>query len=216
MTEKVREYIDLVYGMGKLRELIDEKAEWNKDERVTEYTTMAMSALEGMTEEEAKYLDIATTALKAMAKALLTVVEARGKGGISELAAKIVAKAGISGHDCDNCSKVGKCDMEAMIRAEKANHIDAQVEENKRLREALDHIANDKKTPSQPWMEYLHLKRIAREVLKPDTEEGHWDCVCTNPTPSSPSVEGKRKCLFCAREMVYRTALKPDTEEGES
>ena len=82
---------------------------------------------------------------------------------------------------------------------------DAQTEEIKRFREALDHIANDKETPSQPWMEYLHLKRIAREALKLNTEEGHWDCICTNPTPSSPSVEGKRKCLFCAREMVYCT-----------
>ncbi len=98
---------------------------------------------------------------------------------------------------------------------EMANHIDAQAEENKRFREALDHIANDKETPSQPWMEYLHLKRIAREALKTDTEGGHWDCICANPTPSSPSVEGKRKCLFCAREMVYRTALKPHTEKGK-
>ena len=95
MTEKVREYIDLLYGMGKLRESIDEKAEWNEDERVTEYTTMAMSALEGMTEEETKYLDIATSALKVMAAALLAIVEAWGKGGISELAAKIIAKASI-------------------------------------------------------------------------------------------------------------------------
>ncbi len=120
MTEKVREYIDLLYGMGKLRESIDEKAEWNEDERVTEYTTMAMSALEGMTEEETKYLDIATSALKVMAAALLAIVEAWGKGGISELVAKIIAKASISGHDCDNCNDKGKCEIEATVREEKA------------------------------------------------------------------------------------------------
>ncbi len=121
MTEKVRDHIDLMYGMGKLRESIDEKAEWNKDERVTEYTIKAMEALGSFTEEEAEYLDIATVALNAMGKSLMVVAKARAKdGGISELAAKIIAKAGISGHDCDNCNDKGKCDMEAIIRAEKA------------------------------------------------------------------------------------------------
>ncbi len=44
--------------------------------------------------------------------------------------------------------------------------IDAQAEENTRLREALEHIANDKETPSQPWIEYLHLKGVAQAALK--------------------------------------------------
>ena len=151
---------------------------------------------------------------------------------------------------------------------EMANHIDAQAEEIKRLREALEYYADrDNMAVIQhdiwsSWMRFMfstgsmtifnewtmspdRVERWKRQMnttyigLTPDeketdckvidefritdkaqaalkpTEEGHWDCVCTNPTPSSPSVEGKRKCLFCAREMVYRTALKPNTEEGK-
>ena len=90
------------------------------------------------------------------------------------------------------------------------DHIDAQVEENKQFREALNYYADVhwSMVRGGPGIQ------VAVAALKP-TEEGHWDCICTNPTPSSPSVEGKRKCLFCAREMVYRTDIKPDTEEGE-
>ncbi len=75
-------------------------------------------------------------------------------------------------------------------------------------------LTPDEKETDCKVIDEFRITDKAQAALKP-TEEGHWDCVCTNPTPSSPSVEGKRKCLFCAREMVYRTALKPDTEEGE-
>ena len=79
--------------------------------------------------------------------------------------------------------------------------VDAQAEENKQLREALNYYADVhwSMVRGGPGIQ------VAVDALRTDTEEGHWDCICTNPTPSSPSVEGKRKCLFCAREMVYRT-----------
>ena len=39
-------------------------------------------------------------------------------------------------------------------------------------------------------------------MLSDEQKQGRWECICGNPTPSESSVSGKRKCLFCGREMV--------------
>ena len=121
MTEKVREYLDLNYGMAKLRESLSNE-EWPKDERVKDYFDKVLELADGFTGEEAKYMDTLTGALDAIGKTLKERSEVlNGElGGFKDIAAKILAKAGISGHDCDNCRDAGSCDMEAEVRAQKS------------------------------------------------------------------------------------------------
>ena len=63
-----------------------------------------------------------------------------------------------------------------------------------------------------------HLDLHDHQVYEPDTaqgakirpehahrmeQEGRWECTCKSPRPSSASVEGKRKCLWCGKEMKF-------------
>ena len=54
------------------------------------------------------------------------------------------------------------------IASDCLDHIDALTAENKKLRDALEHIANDKMNTGWQAMtiDYQHLKRIARDAIK--------------------------------------------------
>ncbi len=120
MTEKVRDYIDLCMGLIDLKNTM-EKAEFPVDERAVEYSRMIKESVRKLTETEADYLDKVPHAVNAVGKSMHMAAQKMDNfGGISELAAKFMVKTGISGHDCDNCKDKGKCDMEAMVREEKA------------------------------------------------------------------------------------------------
>ncbi len=123
MTEKVRDHIDLCVGLIDLKDTM-EKEEFPVDERAVEYSRMIRASAKELTEAEADYLDKVPHAVDAVSKSIYTAAQMAQKmddiGGISELAAKFMVKAGISGHDCDNCNDKGKCEMEATVREEKA------------------------------------------------------------------------------------------------
>ena len=58
------------------------------------------------------------------------------------------------------------------IAFECIDHIDAQAEENARLREALEYYAEGKHVDDHGVSLIIEYGTIARAALKPDTEEG--------------------------------------------